>query len=104
MKREFVITCLIGLVAATAALAQETNVPPPPLPPTHRPTAPMMDNLLPPPVLEDLALTPEQKTLLQLASRKTPRSGVPTTITTPKRCARKCARHATPVTRQPSRS
>jgi Spy/CpxP family protein refolding chaperone len=62
MKREFVITCLIGLVAATAALAQETNVPPPPLPPTHRPTAPMMDNLLPPPVLEDLALTPEQKT------------------------------------------
>jgi Spy/CpxP family protein refolding chaperone len=61
MKRGIVITCLIGLVAATAALAQETNTPPP-MPPAHRPMAPMMDNLLPPPVLEDLALTPEEKT------------------------------------------
>ena len=61
MKRGIAITCLIGLVAATAARAQETNAPPP-LPPAHRPMGPMMDNLLPPPVLEDLALTPEQKT------------------------------------------
>ena len=60
MKRGFVITCLIGLVTATAARAQETNTPPP-LPPAHRPMGPMMDNLLPQPVLEDLALTPEQK-------------------------------------------
>ena len=62
MKRRFVITCLIGLAAATAARAQETNVPPPPIPPAHRPMGPMMENLLPPPVLEDLALTPAQKT------------------------------------------
>ena len=62
MKRGFAITCLIGLVAAAAARAQETNAPPPPMPPNHRPMGPMMDNLLPPPVLEDLALTPDQKT------------------------------------------
>ena len=61
MKRGIVITCLIGLVAATAARAQETNTPPP-MPPAHRPMGPMMDNLLPQPVLEDLALTPEEKT------------------------------------------
>ena len=60
MKRGIVITCLIGLVAATAARAQETNAPPP-IPPAHRPMGPMMDLLLPR-VLEDLALTPEQKT------------------------------------------
>ena len=61
MKRGIAITCLIGLVAATTARAQETNAPLP-LPPAHRPMGPMMDNLLPQPVLEDLALTPEQKT------------------------------------------
>ena len=60
MKRGIVITCLIGLVAATAARAQETNAPPP-IPPAHRPMGPMMDLLLPR-VLEDLGLTPEQKT------------------------------------------
>jgi len=62
MKRGIVITCLIGLVAATAARAAETNAPPLLNPPVHRPMGPMMDNLLPPRVLEELALTPEQQT------------------------------------------
>jgi hypothetical protein len=62
MKRGIAIICLIGLVAATAARAAETNAPPLPNPPVHRPMGRMMDNLLPPRVLEELALTPEQKT------------------------------------------
>jgi Spy/CpxP family protein refolding chaperone len=62
MKLGIVIICLIGLVAATATRAADTNAPPPTNWPTHRPMGPMMDNLLQPRVLEELALTPEQKT------------------------------------------
>ena len=62
MKRGIVIICLIGLVAASAARAADTNVPPPPNPPAHRPMGPMLENLLPPHVLEELALTSEQQT------------------------------------------
>jgi Spy/CpxP family protein refolding chaperone len=62
MKRGITIICLIGLVAATASRAADTNAPPPPNSPAHRPMGPMMGNLLPPRVLEELALTPEQKT------------------------------------------
>ncbi len=62
MKRGIIITCLIGLVAALGARAAETNAPPPAKPPAHRPMGPMMENLLPPRALEDLALTPDQKT------------------------------------------
>jgi Spy/CpxP family protein refolding chaperone len=59
MKRGIAVICLIGLVATTAARAADTNAPPLPNPTAHRP---MMDNLLQPRVLEELALTPEQKT------------------------------------------
>ncbi len=62
MKLGIAITCLVGLVAASATRAADTNAPPPPTPPAHRPMGPMMDNLLQPRVLEELALTPEQKT------------------------------------------
>jgi Spy/CpxP family protein refolding chaperone len=61
MKRGIVVACLIGLVAALGVQAEETNSPTPPKPPMHRPIGPMMDNLLPPRALEDLALTADQK-------------------------------------------
>jgi Spy/CpxP family protein refolding chaperone len=59
MSRGIVITCLIGLVAATAAGAADTNAPPPSSAPAHHPKGTMV--VLPPRVLEDLALTPEQQ-------------------------------------------
>ncbi len=59
MKRGIVIICLIGLVAATAARAADTNAPPPSSPPARRPMGSMV--ILPPRVLEDLALTSEQQ-------------------------------------------
>jgi Spy/CpxP family protein refolding chaperone len=62
MKRGFAIICLIGLAAATAARAADTNAPPSPFPPPHRPMGPRMENLLPPHVLEELALTSAQQT------------------------------------------
>ena len=63
MKRRLIIACLIGLMAPLGVRAQGTNAPPKP-PGDDRPmrARPNMDNLLPPPVLGDLALTPEQKT------------------------------------------
>ena len=61
MKRGIIVVCLIGLVAAMGARAEETNSPTPSKPPMQRPIGPMMDNLLGPRVLEDLALTADQK-------------------------------------------
>jgi Spy/CpxP family protein refolding chaperone len=58
MKRGIIITTLIGLVAATAARAADTNAPPLPNPSAHQP---LVGNLLPPRVLEDLALTSGQQ-------------------------------------------
>jgi len=58
MKRGIAVICLIGLVAATAARAADTDTPPLPNPSAHQP---MAGNLLPPRVLEDLALTSEQQ-------------------------------------------
>ena len=64
MKRGMIIACLIGLMAPLGVRAQGTNAPPPTPPGGDRPmrARPNMDNLLPPPVLGDLALTPDQKT------------------------------------------
>ena len=64
MKRGIIIACLIGLVAITGARAADTNAPPPKPPGDQRPGRPMgmMDNLLPPRVVDDLALTADQKT------------------------------------------
>jgi len=61
MKRVVLIVSLIGLVTITGARAADdsTNAPPPT---EHRPARPMVTNLLPPRVLEALALTPDQKT------------------------------------------
>ncbi len=63
MKRGIIIACLIGLVAGLTAQAQETNTPPKP-PPGNRGggNRPMMDNLIMPRVLDELALTADQKT------------------------------------------
>lgn len=59
MKRVVIIACLTGLVIAVGALADNsTNAPPP----TQHPMRPMMRNLLPPRVLEELALTADQQT------------------------------------------
>ncbi len=58
MKLGIAVICLIGLVAATAARAADTNAPPLPNPSAHQP---MAGNPLPPRVLEDLALTSEQQ-------------------------------------------
>jgi len=60
MKRGMLIACLIGLVAAVGARAADE----PPANPTgqHGSTRGGMDNLLPPHVLEKLALTADQKT------------------------------------------
>jgi Spy/CpxP family protein refolding chaperone len=58
MKLGIAVICLIGLVAATAARAADTNAPPLANPSAHQP---MAGNLLPPRVLEDLALTSEQQ-------------------------------------------
>ncbi|HUJ10243.1 MAG TPA: hypothetical protein VL171_09470 [Verrucomicrobiae bacterium] len=66
MKRGLIITCLIGLMAGLAVQAQETNAPPPP--PTNAPAwgggrnRPMMENILGPRILDELALTADQKT------------------------------------------
>jgi len=64
MKRGLIIACLIGLMAPLGVRAQGTNAPPPPPPGggAMRGNRPNMDNLLPPPVLADLALTADQKT------------------------------------------
>ena len=65
MKRGIMIACLIGLMAAIGAQAEETNAPPPRPPGGNRPMSgnrPNMENLLPSRILEDLSLTAEQKT------------------------------------------
>jgi Spy/CpxP family protein refolding chaperone len=63
MKRGIIIACLIGLVAAVGARAadESTNKPPAEHRPM-RPMPPMMDSLLPPRLLDELALTADQKT------------------------------------------
>ena len=62
MKHGIAVAFLIGSIAAVGARAQETNAPPAPNPPAHRPMGPMMEHLLPPRVLDELSLTPDQKT------------------------------------------
>ena len=64
MKRGLIIACLIGLMAPLGVRAQGTNAPPPPPPGggAARGNRPNMDNLLAPPVLDELALTADQKT------------------------------------------
>jgi len=62
MKRGLIIACLIGLIAPLGVQAQGTNAPPAPPPGGgQQMRRPPMDNLLPPRVLEELALTPDQK-------------------------------------------
>ena len=61
MRREIITACLIGLAATIGVRAADTNAPPKP-PQDQRPPRPNMDNLLPPHVVDDLALTADQKT------------------------------------------
>jgi Spy/CpxP family protein refolding chaperone len=66
MKRGIIIACLIGLMAGLTARAEETNAPPKP-PAGNGPAwgggnRPMMDNIIMPRVLDELALTADQKT------------------------------------------
>lgn len=59
MKRAVIIACLTSVVIAVGALADNsTNAPPSP----QRPMRPMMRHLLPPHVLDELALTADQQT------------------------------------------
>jgi Spy/CpxP family protein refolding chaperone len=60
MKRTVIIACLISLVATVGVFAQggSTNAPPP-MPP--HPMRPMLNNLLPPHVFDELALTADQQ-------------------------------------------
>jgi len=60
MKHGILITCMIGLLIAGGAYAQGDSTNAPPVP--HRPMRPMMDNLLGPRILEELALTSDQQT------------------------------------------
>jgi hypothetical protein len=60
MKRGIVIACLIGLVAAVGARAADEAPANPPE--GHRSMRGGMDSLLPPRLLEKLALTADQKT------------------------------------------
>ena len=63
MKRGIITACLIGLVTAVGARAADDSSNKPPA--EHRPTRPMapaMDSLLPPRLLDELALTADQKT------------------------------------------
>ena len=62
MKRGIIIACLIGLVAAVGARAadESTNKPPMDNRPM-RPMAPAMESILAPRVIDDLALTADQK-------------------------------------------
>jgi hypothetical protein len=58
MKHGIIIACLIGLTTAVGVrAADESNAPPPP---GHGLGRPMMANILPPPVLNQLALTADQ--------------------------------------------
>jgi hypothetical protein len=57
MKRAMIIACLTSVVMAVGALAADDSTNAPPV--THRP---MMRSLLPPRVLEELALTADQQT------------------------------------------
>ncbi len=61
MKRAMIVACLTSFIAAAGVLAADnsTNAPPPTPP---RPTRPMMRNILPPRILEELALTADQQT------------------------------------------
>lgn len=59
MKRAVIIACLTGLVLAVGAYAADdsTNAPPA----AHHPMRPMMGSLLPPRLLQELALTGDQQ-------------------------------------------
>jgi Spy/CpxP family protein refolding chaperone len=57
MKRAVIIACLTSIVIAAGALAADSTNAPPMM--SHRP---MLGNLLPSHVLEELALTPDQQT------------------------------------------
>jgi Spy/CpxP family protein refolding chaperone len=59
MKHRIIIACMIGLVTATAALATDDSTNAPPAAP--RPPRSTFGGLLPPRLLDQLALTPEQK-------------------------------------------
>lgn len=59
MKHGIIIACLIGLMAAVGARAADEPAAKPPG--EHKPPAPLMDAILMPRTVEDLALTPEQK-------------------------------------------
>lgn len=61
MKRGIIIACLIGLMTVIGARAADQPAPKPPG--DQRPARPnMMENVLPPRVVDDLALTADQKT------------------------------------------
>ncbi len=60
MKRTVIIACLTSVVIAAGVLAADDSTNAPPMPP--RPMRPMMRNILPPRILEELALTADQQT------------------------------------------
>jgi Spy/CpxP family protein refolding chaperone len=60
MKHGIVIACMMGLVIAGGAYAADDSTNAPPVP--HRPMRPMVDNLLGPRILDELALTSDQQT------------------------------------------
>jgi Spy/CpxP family protein refolding chaperone len=60
MKRAVIIACLTSVVVAVGALAADNSTNAPPTAP--HPMRPMMRNLLPPRILEELALTADQQT------------------------------------------
>jgi hypothetical protein len=59
MKHGIIITCMIGLLIAGSACAADDSTNAPPM--THRPMRPMMDSLLGPRILDELALTSDQQ-------------------------------------------
>jgi hypothetical protein len=61
MKRGIIIACLIGLMAVIGARAADQPAPKP-LGDQRPPRPNMMENLLPPRAVDDLALTTDQKT------------------------------------------
>jgi len=60
MKHGIIVACSIGLILAASALAAPGSTNAPPM--NHRPTRLMMGNLLPPRILNELALTGDQQT------------------------------------------
>jgi hypothetical protein len=60
MKHGILVTCTIGLLIAVGAYGQDGSTNAPPV--AHRPMRPMMDSLLGPRILDELALTGDQQT------------------------------------------